>query len=235
MPFANTGKFDQDRWALYHVDEDRSESKDLSKQHPEKLQALIKLWLAEAEKYMVLPLDDRTPTEILTTERPAEEAPRTRYVYYPGTSPVPEGVAVNIRGKDFRIIADVEITDPNASGVLFAHGSRFGGHSLFIKDRKLWYVYNFLGIKPEQKLVSPELKPGKYALGVEFKREKAGPHGESVGTAKLWVNDKVMAEGPMRVQVGKFTGGTILGVAVDVGTETYLDLEREAIAALARD
>src|SRR5262249_23663763 len=154
------------------------------------------------------------------------------------------------------------ITDPNASGVIFAHGSRFGGHSLFLKDRKLYYVYNFLGIKPEQKFVSPELKPGKYALGMEFKREKSGPHGESVGTTRLWVNDKVVAQGPMRAQVGKFTlagdglcigrdsgdnvseeyknpgtfkGGTILGVGVDVGTETYLDLEKEAIAALARD
>jgi arylsulfatase len=261
-PLSGAGNFDQDRWELYHVDEDRSESKDLAQEHPDKLQALIKLWFEEADKNLVLPLDDRSAREQLTIERPQAEPPRTRYVYYPGTSPVPEGVAVNIRGKDYRIIADVEITDPDASGVLFAHGSRFGGHSLFLKDRKLWYVYNFLGIKPEQQFISPELTPGKYALGVEFKREEAGPNRESVGTTKLWVNDQVVAEGSMRAQVGKFTlsgdglcvgfdsgdnvsqeyknpgrftGGTILGVAVDVGEETYLDLEREAVAALARD
>src|SRR6185295_5699378 len=143
----------------------------------------------------------------------------------------------------YKILADVEITDPNASGVIFAHGSRFGGHSLFLKDKKLYYVYNFLGIPPEQQFVSPELKPGKYTLGMEFTREGAGKYPESVGKTKLYVNDKVVAEGPMRAQVGKFTlcgdglcvgfdsadavseeyhgsspftGGTILGVAVTV-------------------
>jgi arylsulfatase len=195
-------------------------------------------------------------------ERPSEEKPRTRYVYYPGTSPVPEGVAVSIRGRSYKIISDVEITDPDASGVIFAHGSRFGGHSLFIKDRKLHYVYNFLGIKPEQKFVSGELKPGKYTLGMEFVREKAGPKGESVGKTSLYVNDQMVAQGDMRTQSGKFTlagdglcvgydsgdsvseeykspgtfkGGTILGVGVDVSPEVYLDLEKEASRAMSRD
>src|SRR5262249_13566393 len=153
----------------------------------------------------VLPLDDRDARTLLTIERPQSEPPRTRYMYFPGTAPVPEGVAVNVRGRSYKILADVEITDANCSGVIFAHGSRFGGHSLFIKDRKLYYVYNFLGIKPEQKFVSTEaLEPGKYVLGMEFTREKEGPNHESVGTAKLYVNDKVVATGPMRAQVGKF-------------------------------
>ena len=259
-PLTGKGNFDKDPWQLYNVNEDRSESKDLAKQHPEKLQALIKTWFEEAEKNFVLPLDDRNATELLTTERPIAEAPRDTYVYYPGTSPVPEGVAVNTRGRSFKILADVEITDPNASGVLFAHGSRFGGHSLFIKDRKLHYVYNFLGIKPEQKFVSPELKPGKYTLGMEFTREGAGKYHESLGKTKLYVNDKVVAEGPMRTQAGKFTlsgdglcigrdsgdnvsqeytspaafkGGAILGVAVNIGRDQYLNLEKEAAAAFA--
>ena len=110
----------------------------------------------------------------LTLPRPSEEAPRERYIYYPGTAPVPESVAVNVRGRSYKILADVEITDPNCSGVIFAHGSRFGGHALFIKDKKLYYVYNFLGIKPEQQFVSGELKPGKYTLGMEFIREEHG-------------------------------------------------------------
>jgi len=115
----------------------------------DKLQALIKAWFEEADKNMVLPIDDRSAAEQLGVERPTEEAVRERYVYYPGTSPVPEGVAVNVRGRSYKILANIEITDSNASGVIFAHGSRFGGHSLFIKDKKLYYVYNFLGIKPE--------------------------------------------------------------------------------------
>jgi arylsulfatase A-like enzyme len=164
-PLVGKGNFDKDQWELYHVDADRSESKDLAKKHPDKLEKLIKVWFEEADKNLVLPLDDRSAAEVLGVERPAEEAPRERYIYYTGTSPVPEGVAVNTRGPSFKIMANVEITDPNCSGVIFAHGSRFGGHSLFLKDKKLHYVYNFLGIKPEQQFVSTEPKPGKYTLG----------------------------------------------------------------------
>src|SRR5262249_41963069 len=202
-PLTGKGNFDKDQWQLYHVDVDRSESKDLAKENPEKLQALIKTWFDEAEKNLVLPLDDRSATELLTTERPAAEAARDTYVYYPGTSPVPEGVAVNCRGRSYKIIADVEIKDASVSGVIFAHGSRFGGHTLFIKDKKLHYVYNFLGIKPEQQFVSPELKPGKYTLGMEFTREGTGKYHETTGKTKLYVKDKVVAEGPMRTQPGK--------------------------------
>ena len=179
----------------------------------------------------------------------------------PDTAPIPEGVAVNVRGRSYKIIADVDITD-DATGVLFAHGSRFGGHALFIKDRKLHYVYNFLGIKPEQEFVSEELTPGKHALGMEFVREDAGEHGESLGTTMLYVDDQAVAKGPMRSQAGKFTlsgdglcigfdggdnvsqqyknpgtftGGTIFGVAVDVSDEVYLDLEKEAARAFSLD
>jgi len=261
-PLSSKGHFDQDEWELYHVDADRSESTNLAKQHPEKLQQLIKVWFEEAEKNFVLPLDDRSAAEILGVERPSEEAPRERYIYYPHTSPVPEGVAVNVRGRSYKILADVEIKDADCSGVIFAHGSRFGGHSLFIKDRKLHYVYNFLGIKPEQKLVSTELAPGKYTLGMEFNREKAGPHGESLGKATLYVNDTVAAQGDLKTQAGKFTlsgdglcigrdsgdavsedyktpgefkGGRILFVGVTVEQAQYLDLEKLAAAALAVD
>ncbi|AMO23693.1 arylsulfatase [Ramlibacter solisilvae] len=261
-PFARKGQYDKDAWELYHVDEDRSESKNLAKEHPDKLEALKKAWSEEAERNLVLPLDDRTAGEILMTPRPAEEEARERYVYYPGTSPVPEGVAVNCRGRSYKILANVEITDPKCAGVIFAHGSRFGGHTLYIKDQKLHYVYNFLGIKPEQTFVSPALKPGKYTLGMEFIRDSAGKLGESLGKTKLYVNDKVVAEGPMKTQPGKFTlsgdglcigrdsgdavsegyttpgefqGGTIQAVAVTVEQAQYLDLEKLAAAALAVD
>jgi arylsulfatase len=255
-PISGKGNFDQDEWELYHVAEDRSESKNLAEEYPEKLEELKEAWFAEAEKNKVLPLDDRGAAEILTIERPAEEAPRDRYVYYPNTSPVPEAVAVNIRGRNYKILANVEIEDADASGVIFAHGSRFGGHSLFIKDQKLHYVYNFLGIKPEQHFVSSQkLKPGKYTLGMEFVRESAGEYGESMGTAKLYINEDVVAEGPMKTQPAKFTlsgdglcvgydsgdavseqytspgefeGGTIRGVGVTVEGTPYMDLEAEA-------
>ena len=79
-------------------------------------------------------------------------------------------------------------------------------------------MYNFLGIKPEQKLVSGELQPGKYTLGMEFVRERAGPKGESVGKATLYVNDRAVAQGDMRTQSGKFTlSGDGLCVGRDSG------------------
>ena len=261
-PLTGKGHFDQDVWELYHVDVDRAEANNLAKENPEKLQALIKAWFEEAEKNLVLPLDDRSALVQANLPRPSEEAPRDRYIYYPGTSAVPESVAVNVRGRSFKILADVEITDPDCSGVIFAHGSRFGGHALFIKDKKLYYVYNFLGIKPEQQFVSGELKPGKYTLGMEFTREGMGKFHESLGQTKLYVNDKVVAEGPMRAQVGKFTlcgdglcvghdsadavsqeykapgtfkGGEILFVEVTIETAQYLDLEKLAAAAFSVD
>ena len=260
-PISGAGHFDKDQWELYHVDEDRSESKNLAKEQPEKLKELIAAWFDEAEKNFVLPLDDRTPLELLTIQHPLEEQPRNRYIYYPGTTPVPEISAANIRARSYKIIADVDIT-ANAQGVIFAQGSRFGGHTLFIKDGKLYYVYNFLGIKPEQKFVSGKLAPGKHSLGMSFTREKAGKYQESLGKTQLFIDNKVVAEGPMRTQTGHFTlcgdglcvgydsadkvseeyeapgtftGGTILGVGVDLSPESYLDLEREAVGALARD
>jgi len=261
-PLTDKGHFDQDKWELYHVDVDRSESNDLAKENPEKLEALKKLYMEEATKNQALPLDDRTATQILNIERPTEETPTDVYTYYPHTSAVPEAVAVNVRGKSFKIVANVEITDANASGVIFAHGSRFGGHSLFIKDHKIYYVYNFLGIEQQQLIGAAPLKPGKYTFGMEFNKEKAGEHNESIGTAKLYINDKEVATGPMRAQVGKFTlvgdglcvgfdsgdnvsnlykspgefkGGNIFFVKVSTGKEQYLDLEKEAARAFAKE
>ncbi|PNQ73895.1 arylsulfatase [Hanstruepera neustonica] len=255
-PISGKGNFDKDVWELYHVAEDRSETNNLAEENPEKLQELIDEWFKQAEINKVLPLDDRGAAELLTVERPSQEAKKDRYIYYPNTAPVPEGVAVNIRGRNYKILANVEITDPNASGVIFAHGSRFGGHALFIKDKKLHYVYNFLGIKPEQVFVSnTTLKPGKYTLGMEFVKENRGEYGESLGNTKLYINEEVVAEGPMRTQPAKFTlsgdglcvgydsgdnvsnlykspgefeGGIIQAVGVTVEGTPYMDLEAEA-------
>jgi arylsulfatase len=260
-PLTGHSDFEHDVWELYHVDEDRAEAHNLADQYPEKVEQLIAAWFEEADKNNVLPLDDRSAVEIIGGERPRDEPARDRYVYYPGTNPVPEGVAVNVRGRSYKILADVRIED-GCEGVIFAHGSRFGGHSLFIKDMKLHYVYNFLGIRPEQTFVSDVLKPGDYTLGMEFTRERAGEYGESFGTTRLYVNDKVVDEGEMKTQPGKFTlsgdglcigrdsgdnvsqeysspaeftNGEIQFVVVTVEEQAYEDLEKMAQAAFAID
>ena len=263
-PMSGLGHFDKDKWQLFHTDVDRSEAHDVAAENPEKLQELVNQWYVEAGKYQVLPLDDRLPMDFVKDQHPQDTSPRDTYVYYPNTSEVPESSAVSVRGRSYKLLADVELTD-KTEGVIFAHGSRFGGHSLFIKDQKLWYVYNFLGIPPEQQFVSDKLKPGKYVLGMEFKKEKTGQFGESHGTTTLYVNDKTVAKGPMRTQTGAFalTGeglcvgkdtsdavskqynaaepefpfknGKIIQVEVSIGNDQYIDLEKHAAAILARE
>ncbi|HWM12645.1 MAG TPA: arylsulfatase [Solirubrobacteraceae bacterium] len=260
-PTSGIGNFDKDQWELYHVEEDRAEAKDLAAEQPDRVKALVDRWFEEAHKYDVLPLDDRLPVEILTEFRPQIEEPRDTYVYYPHTTEVPEVASVNIRGRSYRLLAEVEL-EAGAEGVIFAHGSRFGGHALFVREGKLHYVYNFLGIPPEQTFVSEKLEPGRHVLGMEFTRESAGEHGESHGTTRLYVDESVVTEGPMRTQTAYFTlcgdglcvgrdssdavtslyeapapfkGGTIAQVEVNVSGEQYLDLEKEAMAALVRE
>jgi hypothetical protein len=128
------------RWELFNTDEDPTECHDLAGQEPEKLQELIQLWWAQAGQYGALPLENRNAIEVPTTDRPQLTKPRNRYVYYPGTAEVPESVAPNIRNRSYTIAVEVTIDTADAAGVLFAHGARFGGHALYIKDRKLKYV-----------------------------------------------------------------------------------------------
>ena len=261
-PLTNTGHFDQDEWELYNVDVDRSESKDLAKKHPEKLQDIDQhLVRGSRQEHRAAARRPQRARAARDSSGRSLSRRATRYVYYPGTSPVPEGVAVNIRGRSYKIVADVEIKDPNCSGVIFAHGSRFGGHTLFVKDKKLHYVYNFLGIQPEQTVHLAGTQAGQIHAGHGVHaKESLGEYHETHGQTKLYVNDKVVAEGPMRTQAGKFTlsgdglcvgwdsgdavsqeytapgtftGGTIKTVEVNVGKEQYLDLELAAAAAFA--
>ncbi len=254
--------FANDTWELYHSEEDRSEVHDLAEQHPDMLKELVNLWYVEAGKYDVLPLDNRSIAE-LVRDMPVADIPEGGvYRYYPQTSPVPEFNAAEIRGRSFKILAQVEL-DADPEGVLLANGARFGGHTLFVKDRKLWYASNFLGIPPEQQLVSPdELTSGAHVLGVEFAKEGHGEHGEAVGTATLYVDDVAVAKSEWKTQPGHFalcgegltvgrdssdpvskeygapfafTGGRIRVVDINIGDDAYIDLERDFKAGLARD
>jgi arylsulfatase len=142
--------FNDDTWELYHTDVDRAELHDLAAEHPGKLRELVNLWFAEAGANQAFPLDDRNVLELLTTPRPRLSPPRNRYIYYPDTADVPESQSVNIRNRSYTIGAQVDIPDGGAEGVLFAHGSRFGGHALYIKDNRLHYAYNFVGSFEQQ-------------------------------------------------------------------------------------
>jgi hypothetical protein len=158
-PMAGMGNFDQDRWQLFHTDTDRSEAHDLAEEHPETLEELKALWFEEAKANNVLPLNDlQVATKDLQTflamEFHVPVPPGGQYTYYPGTSEVPERSAANVHAVSYKVLAEIEV-DGDAQGVLFAQGSRFGGHSLFIKDGTLTYAYNFLGIPPETRFSAP--------------------------------------------------------------------------------
>ena len=259
------GHFGQDTWELYHTDVDRSELHDLADQEPDRLHELINLWYAEAGANQGFPLDDRGAVEIFITPRPLLTPPRNRYAYYPHTAEVPESQAANTRNRSYAIGALVDIPAPGAEGVLFAHGSRFGGHALYVKDNRLHYVYNWVG-HFEQMIVGEEDVPvgEKLILAAEFEKDGEDPPGVATGVLSLFHGPKKVGEGRIKTQPGKFsiageglcvgrdagepvtsdypgthphafTGGTIDRVAVDVSGEPYVDLEREAAAMLARE
>ncbi|HEU4947293.1 MAG TPA: arylsulfatase [Kribbella sp.] len=257
--------FDQDTWELYHTDEDRSELHDLADEQPDRLNELIGLWFYEAGINHAFPLDDRGPVELMTTPRPQLISPRDRYVYHPGGAEVPESVAVNVRNRSFTIGALVDLPGPGAQGVLFAHGSRFGGHALYVKDNRLHYVYNFVGISEQRVVATEDLPTGeKLILAASFDKDGQDTSGIAEGTLTLWYGDQQVGQGRIKTQPGKFsiageglcvgrdsgepitddypgeapwsfTGGTIRRVAVDVSGEPFIDLEREAAAMVARE
>jgi catechol 2,3-dioxygenase-like lactoylglutathione lyase family enzyme len=166
----------------------------------------------------VLPLDDRSLAELVAVKPEAMIPPGGVYKYYPGTLEIPEFAAANTRGRSYKILAQVEIADADARGVIYAQGARFGGYSLFVKERKLCYAYNFIGIPPEQQLVSDrEIDPGEHVLGVEFVKQSVGDRHETHGTAKLYIDDQVVAEAPLRAQLGHFA---LCGEGLSIGRDS---------------
>ena len=259
------GHYEQDTWELYDTDADRSELHDLAAEQPDRLREMVNLWYAEAGANNAFPLDDRSALEILTTPRPQLSPARDRYVYYDGLADVPESQAVNVRNRSYAIGALVDIPGPGAEGVLFAHGSRFGGHALYVKDNRLHYVYSFVGSLVQRIVAEQELPTGEdLILSAAFEKDGDDPPGVAIGTLSLYHGDVKVGEERIRTQPGKFsiagdglcvgrdssdpvtadypgaapyrfTGGTIKRVAVDVSGEPYVDLEREAVAMMSRE
>ena len=171
---AGWGHFNDDEWELYHTDVDRAETHNLAAEHPDKVRELVNIWFSEAGANQAFPLDDRSARRDHGHPPPQLTAPRNRYVYRPGTAPVPEWQAVNMRGRSYVIGALVDIPAPGAQGVLFAFGSRFGGHALYVKDNRLHYVNNFVG-SVEQTIVGSEDIPTGHNLILAASFEKDEP------------------------------------------------------------
>jgi len=262
-PLSGWGHFDDDVWELYDLRTDRTQLHNVAAENPALLEELKGLWFYYAGVYRGLPLDDRTALEIVSSPRPEPSEPRGRYVYYPDTADVPECVAVNIRRRSYTIAAGVSIDTPEAEGVLFAHGGVGGGHSLYVKDGRLHYVYNWLGEKI-QTVSSPEPIPtGTRVLTAEFQKTGDDPETHSaIGKLTLYIDTEAAANAEITTQPGMFTlsgdglcvgrdsgsavtadysapfpfvGGTINRVVVDVSGERYIDHEKEVLAYITRD
>lgn len=187
--------FLEDTWELYHVAEDFSSATDLAARNPAKLKELQALFLKEAEKYQVLPLDDRfiERTNAALAGRPDLMAGRTSLTVYDGMIGMTENVFINIKNRSHTITADVTIPDGVANGVILSQAGRFGGWSLYLKDGQPMYAYNFLGLKTYKVAADEALPAGKATIRFEFAYD--GPGLGKSGTGTIFVNDKQVAEG----------------------------------------
>ena len=263
---AGWSNFNDDVWELYHTDVDRSELHDLADEQPEKLRELVNLWFAEAGAQRRVPA-----RRSLAARDPPHPAARCspRPVIATCTSPTSRTSRSTRQSTSAtaRTRSGPSSTSPapGAEGVLFAHGSRFGGHALYVKDGRLHYVYNFVGMM-EQKIDATEDVPTgeDLILSASFEKDGEDPPGVATGILSLYHGDRKVGEGRIKTQPGffslageglcvgrdsgeavtddypgtapyRFTGGTIKRLAVDVSGEPYLDLERQAEAMLARE
>lgn len=193
--FEPRATLDKDRWELYDTRSDFSLANDLAAKQPQKLKELQELFLTEAVKYNVLPLDDRTLERMnpATAGRPDLMAGRTSLTVYQGMTGMSENVFINVKNRSHTITADIEIAAEGTDGVLLAQAGRFGGWSLYVKDGKPTYTYNWLGLQ-EYTIAAPQPLPrGKARVRFEF-----GYDGDGIGKGgrgTLSVNGQQVAEG----------------------------------------
>ncbi len=181
-------RFPEDTWELYHVAEDFSMSTDLAGTHPDILAKLQEVFLSEAVKYKVLPLDDRRE-ELFNPKlagRPDLMFGRKTLTLYEGMHGLLENDFINIKNASFDIDAQIESGDQPLNGVIVAQGGRFGGWSLFVKDGVPMFTYNYLGLLQSTATASTELPTGKSTVRLEFAYNGGKKLGAG-GTATLFV------------------------------------------------
>jgi arylsulfatase A-like enzyme len=181
MPDVLTGY----KWELYNISEDFSQNNDLAAQNPDKLKELQELFMSEAKKYQVLPLDNSILERILTP-RPNATAGRTEFTYSGELSGLPDGSAPNTLTKSYSITAEVEIPQGGGEGMLNTLGGRFGGYGFYILKGKPVFTYNLLGLERFRWEGKDALAPGKHTIVFDFKYD--GPGLAKGGTGILSVD-----------------------------------------------
>ncbi len=209
----------EDIWELYDTSTDFSLVNDLSKKHPEKLKELQALFLKEAEKNQVLPIDDRTVERInpVIAGRPDLMGNRTSLTLAEGMTGMTENIFINIKNRSKTITAEVEVSEDGGNGTIIAQGGRFGGWSLYVKDGVPGYGYNFIGLKQTMIDSKEKLKPGKSTIRFEFDYDGGGLAKGGKGT--LYINDKKVGEGRIEhTQPMIFSADETADVGIDLAT-----------------
>jgi arylsulfatase A-like enzyme len=217
-------RLQEDVWELYDTRNDFSLSNDLAAANPAKLKAMQDLFLEEAIKNRVLPIDDRMFERMVaaTAGRPDLMQGRTSLALSEGMVGMSEGVFIDIKNRSLSIAAEVEIPQGGATGVILAQGGRFGGWSLYLKDGQPTYCYNFLGLQ-EFKVSAPRPLPaGRAAIRMNFDYDGGGA-GKG-GTATILVNGQKAASGRIeRTQAVIFSADETAGVGLDDATPVTED------------
>jgi arylsulfatase len=221
---------DDSAWQLYDVRSDFSLANDLAAKNPAKLAELKALFLEEARKYHVLPMDDRVFERMdgAAVGRPDLMGGRTSITLAEGMSGMMEGVFPNVKNRSKTITAEIDVPADGGNGTVIAQGGRFGGWSLYVKDGVPGYDYNFLGMQRTAITSSKKLPAGKAELSLRFDYDGGGP--AKGGLATLSVNGEKVAEGRIPVtQAGMFSADETADVGIDLGTPVV-----EAIGAEAK-
>jgi len=206
--------YEQDKWELYHVNEDYAEALDIAAQNPAKLKELRELFMVEAGKYGALPLKEIFLRDIGFV-RPDSPAARSTLKYYRGMSHLGATASPSIADKDYTITVPVNRKNRSDEGVLVAFGDNIGGYTLYILDNRLVYEYNLFGTV--QKITSNiEVPMGSSELKFEFKKTSQG-----VGTGALFINGQKVGE---LAQVRTTFLLTFEGL--DVGRDTLLPVSK---------
>jgi len=214
--FKPRGTLEADVWELFDTRADFSLANDLAKDNPAKLKEMQALFLTEAVKYHVLPLDDRTLERLNAANvgRPELMGGRTSLNVFDGMVGMSENAFINVKNRSHTVTAEVE---HGTNGAIVAQAGRFGGWSLYVKDGKPMYTYNFLGLKEYTVAANEALPAGKATIRFEFVYDGNGTGKGGVGT--LFVNGKKVASGRIeQTQCCMFSADEGTDVGTDEGT-----------------
>jgi arylsulfatase len=216
----------EDRWELYDTRTDFSLANDLAARQPAKLKELQDLFLAEAVKHQVLPIDDRLIERFNAriSGRPDLMGERTSLTVFEGMTGMLEDAFINVKNRSVSITAELGIPAGGANGVLLAQGGRFGGWSLHVRDGRLAYTYNWLGLERTTVTSTRPLPPGAVTARMDFAYDGGGL-GKG-GRVTLLVNGEKAGEGRIpRTQPLAFSAEDGTDVGMDAVTPVIEDYQ----------